>query len=241
MIHTNKIIVLKATKFGETSLIVSAFTELFGKQDYLVQGVRKASKGTLKANLYLPGNILQASVYHIPNKNLQRIKDANFEVLQLSTKESVVKNAVLLMMMEMIVATLHQTETNQELFDFFETQILFLDSIAEKSATWLPHYFALQFAGHLGFGLHEPYHESKAFLNLQEGEFNALQNNLCSNQAVSKAISDLYYLNQNELPGFINNEIKNTEVLRNILLYFKFHLPEMNSLKSIEVLEAIFS
>jgi len=43
-LHKTKGIVLRAVKYGETSMVVSIFTELFGQQSYLVNGVRKATK-----------------------------------------------------------------------------------------------------------------------------------------------------------------------------------------------------
>ena len=51
MLHQTKGIVLRTIKYGETSIVVNIFTELFGIQSYLVNGVRASSKkGTGKAN-----------------------------------------------------------------------------------------------------------------------------------------------------------------------------------------------
>ena len=47
MIHQTKGIVLRTIKYGETSVVVNIFTELFGIQSYLVNGVRSSGK-TLK-------------------------------------------------------------------------------------------------------------------------------------------------------------------------------------------------
>src|SRR5690348_3612929 len=55
MLHKTKGIVLRSVKYGETSLVVTIFTELFGLQSYLVNGVRTVpKKGTAKANLFQP-------------------------------------------------------------------------------------------------------------------------------------------------------------------------------------------
>jgi DNA repair protein RecO (recombination protein O) len=58
VIHTTKGIVIRTVKYGETSLVVSAFTELFGLQQYMVNGVRtsKRSNGISAAQLQV-GNI----------------------------------------------------------------------------------------------------------------------------------------------------------------------------------------
>ena len=75
-LNKTKGIVLKTVKYGETSLIVTAYTELFGIQSYLVNGVRSSSrKGPGKANLFQPAAILDLLVTHNELKNLQRIRE----------------------------------------------------------------------------------------------------------------------------------------------------------------------
>jgi DNA repair protein RecO (recombination protein O) len=44
MLHNTKGIVLRVTKYGDTSIILTAYTELFGVQQYMVKGVRVTSK-----------------------------------------------------------------------------------------------------------------------------------------------------------------------------------------------------
>ncbi|MCK5776981.1 MAG: recombination protein O N-terminal domain-containing protein, partial [Bacteroidales bacterium] len=57
MIEKTKGIVVKTTKYSETSLVVKIFTEAFGMRTYLVRGVRKRkSKNGL--NLFQPLSIL---------------------------------------------------------------------------------------------------------------------------------------------------------------------------------------
>ena len=67
MIQTTKGIVLRSVKYGETSLVVTIFTELFGLQSYLVNGVRTASKkGSSKSAMFQPSAILELVAYHTP-------------------------------------------------------------------------------------------------------------------------------------------------------------------------------
>ena len=44
MTHKTKGIVLRTIQYGETSIITSVYTELFGLQSYIVKGVRQSSK-----------------------------------------------------------------------------------------------------------------------------------------------------------------------------------------------------
>ena len=80
MIHPTKGIVLRTVKYGETSVIVLVFTEKFGVQSYLVNGVRISSKkGSGKANLFQPSAILDMVVYHNELKQLNRVREFKWE------------------------------------------------------------------------------------------------------------------------------------------------------------------
>ena len=84
-LHKTKGIVLRTVKYGETSIIVTIFTELFGVQSYLVNGVRTSTKkGTGKASLFQPSAILDLVVYHNELKHLNRIKEFKWAVIYTS-------------------------------------------------------------------------------------------------------------------------------------------------------------
>src|SRR6187399_868893 len=108
-LHKTKGIVLRAVKYGETSLIVTMFTELFGLQSYLVNGVRTSSKkGSGKANLFQPTAILDLVVYHNELKHLNRIKEFKWAVLYSRVLSDVTRNAVALFFVELLTKCLKQ-------------------------------------------------------------------------------------------------------------------------------------
>ena len=80
MQQQTKAIVLRTTKYGETSLICTLFTELFGVQSYLLKGVRHVGvkSKTNRAGLLQIGSQLDVVVEHKPNKSLQTIKELFF-------------------------------------------------------------------------------------------------------------------------------------------------------------------
>ncbi|MBW7952728.1 MAG: recombination protein O N-terminal domain-containing protein, partial [Chitinophagaceae bacterium] len=54
-IHTTKGIVLRTVKYGETSIIATVYTELYGIQTYIIKGIRKVSKkNSTKVNCFQP-------------------------------------------------------------------------------------------------------------------------------------------------------------------------------------------
>ena len=75
MVVPTRGIVLRSIKYGETSLISSIFTEVYGVQSYLIQGVRSAKTKTKKAGLLQPAMLLDIEADQKPQRNLQRIRD----------------------------------------------------------------------------------------------------------------------------------------------------------------------
>src|SRR5438874_1692853 len=111
MIHKTKGIVLKSVKYGETSLVVTMFTEVFGLQSYMVNGVRTIpKKGTAKATFFQPAGILDLVAYHNDFNNLQRLKEFKWAYLYQHVLSDIWKNAVAMFMIELVTKCLKQPE-----------------------------------------------------------------------------------------------------------------------------------
>src|SRR6266498_4517706 len=114
-LHHTKGIVLRTVKYGETSLIITIFTEIFGIQSYLVNGVRASTqKGSGRANLFQPAAILDLIVYHNELRNLQRIKEFKWANLYQHIFSDIKKNAVALFIVELLAKCLKQPEANED-------------------------------------------------------------------------------------------------------------------------------
>src|SRR5436190_705169 len=163
-LHKTKGIVLRGVKYGETSLIVTMFTELFGLQSYLVNGVRiSTKKGSGKANLFQPTAILDLIVYHNELKNLQRIKEFKWNHLYQHILSDIKKNAVALFMVELLTKSLKQPEANPDLFYFVEDCFLHLDESSETITANFPLFFALHLAVFFGFRINDEFSEQCPF------------------------------------------------------------------------------
>ena len=74
--HHTKGLIIRTVKYGETSLVVSVFTALFGLQQYMVKGIRTSKKSaSFSASQFQVGNILDLIVYHNEKNTLQHIKE----------------------------------------------------------------------------------------------------------------------------------------------------------------------
>jgi len=244
-LHHTKGIVLRTVKYGETSVIVTIFTELFGVQAYLVNGVRISSKrGSGKANLFQPTSILEMVVYHNELKQLQRIKEFRWSFLYQHILSDVRKNAVALFMIELLTKCLKQPEANPDLFHFAEDSFIHLDEASDAVTANFPLFFALHLPVFFGFRFSDNYSERHPFLDLQEGEFVKEQPKhphfLDDKQAF--VTSQLLKVQQPEELGDIK---LNHDFRRNLLYayetYYALHVQDFGTMRTLPVLREILS
>ncbi len=240
--HT-KGIVLRTVRYGETSVIVSIFTELFGMQSYIVNGVRSASKkaGT-KSNLFQPTALLDLIVYHNEQKNLQRIKEHRWAVLYEHLFFDVFKGAVATYMVELLQKCLKQPEPNPDLFYFMEDALMHLDKASPKMVANYPLFFALHLANFFGFRLVDDFNDSSSILDLQEGVFveqppyhpNYLEGFNCEVIATMLRVMQPDELNQIHLPVETRRFL-----LQQLELYYALHISDFGQLRSLPVLQEV--
>ena len=242
-LHKTKGIVLRAVKYGETSLIVTIFTELFGLQSYIVSGVRTSTKkGTGKANLFQPTAILDLVVYHNELKNLNRIKEFKWHYLYQHIFSDVPKNAVALFMIELLTKCLKQPEANPELFEFCEDAFMHLDVSGDTVMANFPLFFALHLPAFFGFRINDDYTEKTPILDMQEGMFVADRPDhlhfLEGKQA--EVTSELLKMMQ---PEELEQIKLNHDFRRHLLLayeiYFALHIQDFGTMKTLPVLREV--
>jgi DNA repair protein RecO (recombination protein O) len=242
-LYKTKGIVLRTVKYGETSVIATLYTELFGLQPYLVNGVRTSSKkGPGKANLFQPAAILDLVVYHNDLKNLQRIKEFGWAYLYRHIFFDVMKNGVALFMVELLQKCLKQPEPNADLFYFVEDAFTHLDECEGAVLANYPLFFALHLAGFFGFRIEDTYSEQTAVLDLQEGIFveeppfhhNTLEG------PYSYITSQLLRVRRpEELRELPLNQDMRRQLLQAYQTFYALHVPDFGEMRTLAVLQTI--
>ena len=245
MIHKTKGIVLRAIKYGETSLVLTMFTELLGLQSYIVNGIRAASKkGSSKSIFFQPAAILDLVVYHNEYKNLQRIKEYKWAYLYQHIFSDVRKNAVALFMIELLTKSLKQPEPNAELFYFAEDALMHLDDASDTVAANFPLFFALHMAVFFGFRITDKFSEKQHYLDLQEGVFSDVQP-AHLNYLDDKAAEVSSYILKAQQPNELEDLKLNKEFRRFLLnayeVYYRLHISEFGSMKTLPVLKEMMT
>jgi DNA repair protein RecO (recombination protein O) len=149
MLQKTRGLVLNFLRYRETSVIVHIYTEEFGIQSYIENGVR-SSKGRNKAALFQPLTLLDLVVYHKEKGGIQRLSEAKISHPFRSIPFEFAKSSIGLFLTEMLSKTLKEESSNPPLFHFLTDSVLWLD---EATAGYENFHlvFLLQLAAFLGF------------------------------------------------------------------------------------------
>lgn len=162
-------LVLRTTKYSESSIITSVYTNLFGLQTYVMNGVR-SSKSRTNPVLFHPGTFIEFVSYHKANQNINRIKEVRVGLQFEHIPFDLNKGAVSLFMTEICSKSIKEQEENTELFDFLKRAYFSLDKYPGSIANF-PLIFMLQLSAYLGFFPNSENRGELTFFDLQEGEF----------------------------------------------------------------------
>ncbi len=242
MLHQTKGIVLRSVKYGDSGLICTLFTSLYGVQTYIVQGVRSSKSKNNKAGLLQPATLLDMVVYHKPNVNMQRIKEYQPAYIYNHMQEDVVKNSIALFSVELLLRLLPEHAPFPELFDMAIHYFQQVDMMDNDAVANFPLYFIIQCSRLMGYEIKGAYTVATPYLDLQEGGFTnhnpALPPFVQDEDA--KALSGLLrILDLNKLRDTEMHAAMRYRLLEWFVSFLQRHSQHMGSIKSLQVLQAI--
>ncbi|PIB38373.1 DNA repair protein RecO [Maribacter sp. 4G9] len=236
---TTKAIVLTSIKYGDTSLIVRIYTESDGLKSYLLRGILASKKGKVKKALFHPLSQLEIVANHRNKGSLESIKEAKIHYHYQNVHNNMVKNAMALFLAEMLANSIHEEESNKELFRFLEASLQWMDIHTEISNFHL--YFLLLLTKYLGF-YPDLEKVDAPYFDLLEGEFISTTslNPMLHGENISYFKSFLG-INFDAISTIKMRKKNRQELLQSLVLYYELHLQGFRRPKSLAVLNEVFS
>jgi DNA repair protein RecO (recombination protein O) len=242
MIAPTRGIVLRSVKYGETSLITSIFTELYGVQSYLIQGVRSSNSKTRKAGLLQPSMLLNIEVDNKPNRNLQRLREFHPAYIYSTVHEEIIKNSVALFSTELLLRLLPQEASLPELFLFAFDYYTELDKTEMMNTGNFPLYFIIQCSRFMGYNIQGAYTPDTPFLNLEDGAYTSYpptgsysiteeDGKYLSGLLHAKSYGDVYKIEMNANLRY--------KLLDWYIQFLHRHTQHLGAIKSLPVLKAV--
>jgi DNA repair protein RecO (recombination protein O) len=227
MLHKTKGIVISYIPYRETSVIVRIYTERFGIQSYIENGVR-SSRGKNKIALFQPMTLLDLVVYHDEKKDLHRISEMKCQDPLLSVPYEIRKSSISIFINEILVKTLREHEENEPLFFFLYQSVLTLDAM-EDNVENFHLYFLARYCFYLGFAPENGEEIAAQFKKLGVGIPVEMESKRYLNLLLSSDYSDLLT---------IGKDFRN-HLLEILLLFYRIHFGEFGELRSLPVLREV--
>lgn len=241
MLHKTRGIVLKTTLYSESSVVVQIFTEKFGIQSYMINGVKKP-KAKISMNMLQPLHLVEMVVYHKSNTGIQRVSELRPSPVFRSIPYDIIKSTIILFLNEVLYKSIRQQTTDEHLFDFIFNAVCWFDETEELNVNF--HLaFLLKLSRFLGFAPNAQTKSDQSYFDLQEGEFR------------SSLPVHPYFLDKDDASLFISlfssplekiNEITLENetrrlILDKILVYYALHTASFGDIRSHQILEEVLS
>mgnify|MGYP002778331319 CR=1 FL=1 len=228
MLYKTRGIVVNYIRYRETSIITKIYTEEFGLQTYIENGVRSA-KGKNKIALFQPLTLLDLVVYHRDTGSIMRLSEVRCGEPFASVPYHFVKSGVALFVAEVLHKSLKEESGNPPLFSFLHHAVLFLDQQTEHFENF-PIRFLLGLAQYLGFS---PSDAREVFDQIEEFQ---LLNYAKEDEA---AFNQLIHTPFHEHVPLTNYQRR--RVLEYVLLFYRLHVENFGELRSVPVLRELLS
>lgn len=225
MLEKTRAISLHFLRYKETSVIARFFTEKFGLQSFVVNGVR-SSKSKISAAYFQPLQLLEIVQFVDERKDLHRLKEVNLAEPQHSIPFQTVKATMAIFIAELVSKLTKEGQSNTPLFDLVWNWTMTLDN-KEDGFEFDHIQLAWDFLEPMGI---RP--DSVTDLMGQFPTGNEQQANLYP------AINE-WIIGKSGFPAGLSNRDRQW-LLDQIMLYYQSHLEGAGSIQSLRVLREVF-
>lgn len=220
MLYKTRGIVFRFTKYGDTSIIVNIFTELFGLQSYIVNSIR-AKSAKSRIALYQPLTLLDLVVYHKENVSIARIKEVQCAHPFATLHTDVKKSTLALFLNEILNKSIREQSHAAEICSFLFDSLEVLDRLHHGYENF--HLiFLIKLSRFLGFGPHST--DEVLAERMADAQEEAVLRNL-----LTADFSEQVVMNNNQRRAILNF----------ILQFYAQHIENFGEVRSVHVLREV--
>jgi DNA repair protein RecO (recombination protein O) len=238
MLIQTRAIVISALKYGESDLIVKAYTLSDGLCTYMLKGVLKSKKGKFKASMFQSLTRLDIIANHRGVGKLEYLREAKVTGNYQSLHTHPVKQAMVMFLAEMLRNTIYEEESNEPLFNYLDYSLQVLD--ASENIANFHLLFLLQLTRYLGFQPEMDVKDLPVF-NLLDGVFQDFSSNdYCIEGKNVDLLKSLLGIEFDALEHIKMNKTSRSDFLNMLILYYELHIEGFRKPRSLSVLNEIF-
>lgn len=251
MQETLRGIVLRTVKYGDTSLIVDLFTESRGRQAFMASTSR-AKRSVRGVSFWQPLSMVEFNAEFRPNGTssplggirggLPRPADVHVYYNYVNIPFSPVKSTLALFLAEFLCAALREEKENPPLYQYVESSLQWLDMVDSPASMAN---FHIAFLMHLSrfIGIYPNLERPDNYFDLLAGSY-------CDRQpphahflrdVEARILPTLFRMDYPTMHLFRLSRKERQRILLVLNEYYRLHLPGFPELKSLEVLQEVYS
>ena len=233
-------VVLSTVKYGDSGMVVQMLTDRYGRQSYMVQGVRSSRGRGSKMALFQPLFVLAFEGLESSHSDLHKMREVQNEVVFKSVPYDIRKSTMALFMAEVLYRLVGESEANEPLFDFVYHSVCALDEIDEGVANFHL-WFLANMSRYLGYFPGNE-HQKGCWFDMREGLYTRTMplHDHTMNEEEAELLRDLTECDLDCLGEIPLNREQRVAMLSRLVEYYSIHLDAIRSVRSIEILQEVF-
>jgi DNA repair protein RecO (recombination protein O) len=241
MQEKTRAIILHQIKYTDSGIIVQMYTRKFGRQSFLIKGMRKKKTG--KHNiLFQPMFILDLEMYYKTSREMQTLKEFSVYFSPADIYGNIKKSSVAIFLGEVLTSVLKEESPNNELFGYIEESIIYFDKCKDGYANF--HIaFLTGLSSFLGFEPGPRSDRDYAFFDMLNGIFVPVPpvHGNYANEEITNILADFFVASYDSISSIsLSGKLRN-DVLEVLMRFYSLHLPGLKKIKSLDILKEVFS
>lgn len=240
MLYKTRGLVLNTINYNDKYILAQVFTEFFGRVTYMVSKTK--SKGSkVPRSLFSPLAILDMEVEHQVSRDIQRVREARYDIHLYSIASDLGKTSMAFFLSEFLSRVLRDTNDSKLLFEFLCQSVQILE-MTDKSIANYHLVFMLKLSHFMGFYPNLEEYTQNGLFDMINGEFVSYQplHRHFLNRHESKALSLLARISYENMHRFVFTRQDRMNIINRIIEYYRLHLYDFPALKSLDVLHELF-
>lgn len=229
MLYKTRGIALSYIKYKETSIITKIFTELFGLQTYIQNGVR-SEKAKTKMALFQPLTLLDLVVYHKPNQDINRINEIKCAFNYSTVQSDYIKICISSFVSEILSKTLKEYDKNENLFEFLYKTFQSFDNASHQALANFPIEFLIHYYEYLGIMTSSKDDYISQIISMKPAYVKIIQEEEMDHYL------DRFFENE---PLPLLSKANHALVLDSLIDYLQLNMQNVGEIKSIKVLRSL--
>ncbi|MGB0357220.1 MAG: DNA repair protein RecO [Flavobacteriaceae bacterium] len=233
-------IVLNTTKYGETSVVLHAYTQDSGLRSFMAKGVRSPKRSkSFSMGMFQPLTQLELISSAPKHSGLSLLKSAKINPAYTTIPLDITKSSICLFLAEVLRSVLKEEEQNNTLYSFLSNALAWMDTHNHTANVHI--LILIQLTKYLGFypdisTIEHPY------FDIQNGHFCPFaHNDDCVSGNEILLFKSFLGTKFDELETILISADQRRALLRLIMRYYKSHVQSFREPKSLEILYEVFN